>query len=133
MMMTVSAAEDVKNNLTGLVGGNVTFPASVKELAFILKERQNIALVNKEEFTIYEEIYEKKLLWDRNSGLFTLTDLQTNNSGIYTIDSKKGEVPTLSYVLTVYGEFLLITDYKTDFNNLLKSVCTEGKTCSSRT
>lgn len=107
MMMTVSAAEEM-NNLTGLVGGNITFPNSVREFGFVLKERQNLGLVTKGEFTIAEKIYEKKLFWDRNSGLFTLTDLQRNNSGIYTIDSKTGEVLTSSYILTVYGEFLLI-------------------------
>ncbi|XP_013873754.1 CD48 antigen isoform X2 [Austrofundulus limnaeus] len=102
MMMIVSAAEDVKNNLTGLIGGNVTFPDSVKEFGFFLKGRQNIGLVTKGKFEIAEDIYEKNLFWDRNSGLFTLTDLQKNNSGIYTIDSKKGDVLTLSYALTVY-------------------------------
>ncbi|KAM4750921.1 uncharacterized protein FYW61_005930 [Anableps anableps] len=37
-----------------------------------------------------------------DSGLFTITELQKNDSGIYKIDSKKGRVFVGSYNLTVY-------------------------------
>ncbi|XP_024858755.1 uncharacterized protein LOC108251395 isoform X2 [Kryptolebias marmoratus] len=100
--MIVSSAEDEKKNLTAVVGGSITFPNVVKELGFLIKERQNIALVTKGEFDIIREIYQKKLEWDRNSGLFTITDLQRNDSGVYTVQSKNREVLTSSYNLRVY-------------------------------
>lgn len=98
--MRFSASEEVKKNLTGTVGGNITLPDSVQEEGFLLYERKNIALVNNGEI----KVYKNRLQWDRNSGLFTLTELQRDDSGIYVIDSKTGKVFTSSYKLTVYGK-----------------------------
>ncbi|XP_037546391.1 uncharacterized protein LOC119423055 [Nematolebias whitei] len=103
LLLMVSAAEvEVKDTLARLVGGNITFPISVKESGFLLKERQNIAMVIRGTFELVENIYQNQVVWDRNSGLFTITTLQKNNSGIYTIDNKHGQVSVLSYHLAVY-------------------------------
>lgn len=102
--MRFSASEEVKKNLTGTVGGNITLPDSVQEKAFLLYGGKIIADVIKGEFEIFVDIYMNRLQWDRNSGLFTLTELQRNDSGIYTVDSKTGKVFTSSYKLTVYGK-----------------------------
>ncbi|XP_019214973.1 uncharacterized protein LOC109202346 isoform X2 [Oreochromis niloticus] len=102
LVMRFSASEEVKKNLTGTVGGNITLPAPVQEKAFLSYGGKNIADVNKGEFEIFGEIYMNRLQWDRNSGLFTLTELQRDDSGIYTVDSKTGNVFTSSYKLTVY-------------------------------
>ncbi|XP_035993522.1 CD48 antigen-like isoform X1 [Fundulus heteroclitus] len=101
-MMRFSAAEELKRNLNGVVGGNVTFPDPVLELGFLLGGRGTIALVNDRKLQIVEEIYTNKLNWNRNSGLFTITDLQKNDSGVYKVDSKKARVFYISYNLTVY-------------------------------
>lgn len=104
--MRFSASEEVKKNLTGTVGGNITLPDSVleKDVGFLSYERKIIAHVIKGEFDISEDIYKNRLQWDRNSGLFTLTELQRDDSGSYVIDSKTGKVFTSSYKLTVYGK-----------------------------
>lgn len=104
--MRFSASEEVKKNLTGTVGGNITLPDSVleKDVGFLSYERKIIAHVIKGGFEIYEDIYKNRLQWDRNSGLFTLTELQRDDSGSYVIDSKTGKVFTSSYKLTVYGK-----------------------------
>ncbi|CAI5678930.1 unnamed protein product [Oreochromis niloticus] len=102
VVMRFSASEEVKKNLTGTVGGNITLPAPVQERGYLSYGRKNIADVNKGEFEIFGEIYKNRLQWDRNSGLFTLTELQRNDSGIYTVDSKTGNDFTSSYKLTVY-------------------------------
>ncbi|XP_026025420.1 uncharacterized protein LOC113023550 [Astatotilapia calliptera] len=96
--MRFSASEEVKKNLTGTVGGNITLPDSVLGEGFLLYERKIIALVNNGEI----KVYKNRLQWDRNSGLFTLRELQRNDSGIYTVDSKTGKGFTSSYKLTVY-------------------------------
>lgn len=109
----LSAADEVKKNLSGVVGGNITLPDPLLEFGLLLVERKNIALVNDGKLQIVEEIYMNKLHWNRISGLFTITDLQKNDSGIYTIDSKKRRVFIGSYNLTVYGElhFLITVQY----------------------
>ncbi|XP_063333120.1 uncharacterized protein LOC134629582 isoform X2 [Pelmatolapia mariae] len=104
VVMRFSASEEVKKKLTGTVGGNITLPDSVQEeeLGFLLYEGTNIAMVNNGEFKVLEEVYKNRLQWNRNSGLFTLTELQRNDSGIYTVDSKTGKGNRKSYKLTVY-------------------------------
>lgn len=99
-VMRFSASEEVKKNLTGTVGGNITLPDSVQE-GFLLYERKIIAHVINGEI----KVYKNRLQWDRNSGLFTLTELQRDDSGSYVIDSKTGKGNRKSsYKLTVYGK-----------------------------
>nr|XP_024658649.1 uncharacterized protein LOC105940875 isoform X2 [Maylandia zebra] len=100
--MIFSASEEVKKNLTGTVGGNITLPDSVQEKGYLSYGRMTIADVKSGIFDISEDIYKNRLQWDRNSGLFTLTELQRDDSGIYTVDSKTGKGFTSSYKLTVY-------------------------------
>lgn len=102
VVMRFSASEEVKKNLTGTVGGNITLPAPVLERGYLLYGRTIIADVKGGIFDLSEDIYKNRLQWDRNSGLFTLTELQRNDSGIYTVDSKTGKVFLSSYKLTVY-------------------------------
>lgn len=100
--MRFSASEEVKKNLTGTVGGNITLPDSVQEEGFLSYGGTIIVMVNNGDFKVYKN--KNRLQWDRNSGLFTLTELQRDDSGIYTVDSKTGKVFTSSYKLTVYGK-----------------------------
>ncbi|XP_015260492.1 PREDICTED: uncharacterized protein LOC107104890 [Cyprinodon variegatus] len=100
-MMRLSAAEEVKKNLIGAVGGNLTFPDPLLEFGFLLKGRI-VASINDGKLQTFEEIYMNKLHWSKTSGLFMITDMQRSDSGIYTIDSKKGRVFYTSYNLTVY-------------------------------
>ncbi|KAM6939576.1 uncharacterized protein FYW49_008072 [Xenentodon cancila] len=100
--MILSAAEDVKKNLTGVVGGNITLPDPVVEKGFLLYDRKTSARVNNKSLKILDEIYRNQLVWNKTTGLFTITNLQRNNSGIYTIDSKRPRVFTSSYNLTVF-------------------------------
>uniref|UniRef100_A0AAV2LK84 Ig-like domain-containing protein n=1 Tax=Knipowitschia caucasica TaxID=637954 RepID=A0AAV2LK84_KNICA len=72
---------DVRVNLTAVVGRSVTFPDS-----------------------IHEDIYTNRLHWNKSTGLFTLSDLQKKDSGVYSIDSKKGNVFFKYYDLKVFEE-----------------------------
>ena len=103
----LSAAEGGKETLTGVVGGSITLPDPLLERGFLSYNGKLIASVKNGEFVIEEKIYLNKLLWNKETGLFTITDLQRNDSGVYNIDSKKGRVFTSSYKLTVYGESFL--------------------------
>ncbi|XP_076741425.1 uncharacterized protein LOC112435014 isoform X1 [Maylandia zebra] len=103
LVMRFSASEEVKKNLTGTVGGNITLPDSVLEKGYLSYGGMTIADVKGGIFDISEDIYMNRLQWDRNSGLFTLTELQRDDSGIYTVDSKTGKGNRKSsYKLTVY-------------------------------
>ncbi|KAM9857471.1 CD48 antigen-like [Aulostomus maculatus] len=102
IVMSSSTAEEVAQHLRGVVGGNVTLPDPLVESGFILFERLTLAMVKNREYKIEEDKYKNKLHWDKNSGYVTITDLQRNDSGIYSIDSKKGHVFNKPYKLKVY-------------------------------
>ncbi|KAM9363259.1 CD48 antigen-like [Symphorus nematophorus] len=92
----------MKKNLTGTEGGSITLPQPVMEYGFLLFGGKNIAMVIERKIKIYEEIYKDKVLWNNNTGLFTITGLQRKDSGIYNVDSKEGRVFITSYKVTVY-------------------------------
>ncbi|KAF6739413.1 CD48 antigen [Oryzias melastigma] len=100
-VMLLAASEGLKTILK-VVGGNVTLPDPVPESGFLLRESKNIAQVLEKKLNIFEEIYRNKILWDQTSGLFTITDLQKSDSGVYHIDSKTGKVFNVFYNLTVF-------------------------------
>ncbi|XP_073331386.1 CD48 antigen-like [Pagrus major] len=58
-------------------------------------------MVNEEKITIFEGKYKDRVLWNKITGLFTITGLQRNDSGIYTIDPKAGG-RRAGYKVTVY-------------------------------
>ncbi|XP_049426591.1 CD48 antigen-like [Epinephelus fuscoguttatus] len=97
-----SLTEDVKKYLTGTEGGSITLPDPVMVRGFVTFGRIILAMVENKNIEVYEELYKDRLLWESDTGLFTITGLQRNDSGIYNIDSKKGNVFTASYKLTVY-------------------------------
>ncbi|TMS23379.1 CD48 antigen [Larimichthys crocea] len=99
-VMISSDTVEVKKNLAGTEGGSITLPDPVKELGFLSLGGKTLAMVIERRFQMLEEDYKDKVLWDNNTGLFTITGLQRDDSGIYIVDSKK--VFTTAYKLTVY-------------------------------
>ncbi|XP_043968996.1 T-lymphocyte surface antigen Ly-9-like [Gambusia affinis] len=97
LILGFSAAQE--ENLTGIVGGTISLPAAVTEKGFLLYNSISIASVFKGEFEIDVKIYKNKLHWNRSSGLFTITNLQKNDSGIYKV--QKGKFSS-SYKLQIY-------------------------------
>ncbi|XP_029949079.1 SLAM family member 7-like isoform X3 [Salarias fasciatus] len=101
-LVIISAAADPLKTLTASVGGNITLPNAVKEEGFLLYEGNNLALVYEKKLKIYEENHKERLHWNQNTGYFTLTRLQKNDSGIYKVDSKEGRRASVEYELIVY-------------------------------
>ncbi|KAM4603901.1 uncharacterized protein ACJ7VT_018548 [Polymixia lowei] len=101
IVISSSSTLKIKGNLTCTVGGSITLPDPVKKLGTLLYEVKGIAFVTKKENMTMEESFMDRLLWDKDTGLFTITRLQTNDSGIYRIDPKDGGVAA-SYHLSVY-------------------------------
>lgn len=93
-----SVTELMMKNLTGTEGGNITLPYHVVQSGFLSFGANVIANVRKGEIQILEEMYRNRLLWNKDTGFFTLTGLQRNDSGNYALSS------TILYKLTVYGE-----------------------------
>ncbi|XP_040892561.1 uncharacterized protein LOC121180928 isoform X2 [Toxotes jaculatrix] len=94
-VLSSSAAELVKI-LTATEGGNITIPHAVSNSGLLTFGPNLIARVTNKEIKV-EDIYKDRLIWDQNTGLFTLTGLQRNDSGDYAISTSS------VYRLTVYG------------------------------
>ncbi|CAL8389147.1 unnamed protein product [Arctogadus glacialis] len=101
--MTSSADQEVKQNLTSTVGGDVTIPEPVKSRGFLLKQGRLIASVKDSVFEIEKVDFLNRLSWDRASGLFTIRRLQSNDSGDYSVDVNETPV---SFKLSVYDAVL---------------------------
>ncbi|XP_078804956.1 lymphocyte function-associated antigen 3 isoform X2 [Oryzias latipes] len=99
--MLVAASEGQKTFLKAVVGGNVTLPESIPEEGFLLRESTNLAQVLETKLRIIREPYKNRILWDQSSGLFTITDLQRSDSGLYSIDSNNKK-DVVFYNLTVF-------------------------------
>ncbi|RVE76778.1 hypothetical protein OJAV_G00011920 [Oryzias javanicus] len=100
-VMLLAASEGLKT-ISSVVGGNVTLPDPVPEEGFLLRKLTIIAQVFEKKLRIYEETSRNRIVWDQTSGLFTITELQKSDSGVYNIDSKRGKVFSVYYNLTVY-------------------------------
>ncbi|XP_055362435.1 uncharacterized protein LOC114851797 isoform X2 [Betta splendens] len=97
LVLTPSTAE---KNLTGTVGGSITLPEPVLDLGFFLYGTKTVAIVVDGKMKITEKMSENKVLWSDRTGCFTITDLQRNDSGIYTVDLKGSGVT--AYKLSVF-------------------------------
>ncbi|XP_028259224.1 CD48 antigen-like isoform X3 [Parambassis ranga] len=127
------SAEDLKEKLKASVGGNITLPDPVMELGFLNYGTKTVAMVNNGKIDIYVDIYRNRIHWNKNSGLFTITQLQRNDSGIYAVDSKKGRIFLSAYKLTVYdpvpGPAVSTVSVSYDSCSLLCSVDQEATLC----
>ncbi|KAM9362522.1 uncharacterized protein ABDE67_007493 [Symphorus nematophorus] len=102
LLMISSVIEAMEKNVTGAEGGSITLPDPVIKEGFLIFGGKNIAMVIEGKIHTFEEIYKDRVLWNNNTGLFTITGLQRNDSGIYNVDSKEGRGFTTSYKVTVY-------------------------------
>uniref|UniRef100_A0A4W4EDW2 Ig-like domain-containing protein n=1 Tax=Electrophorus electricus TaxID=8005 RepID=A0A4W4EDW2_ELEEL len=85
------------------VGKSLTFPTRVPLTGTIHYEGRNIGVVlNKNTDTETDEKFKNRLHWDNQTGLFTLSDLRTEDSGGYTVESSKESKIKQEYQLEVY-------------------------------
>lgn len=88
--------------LAGVAGANLTLPDPVMESGFLKRSSSVVAMVmgGRQHSGTHED--SNKFVWNETSGLFTITELQKDDSAIYVIDSKKAPPSTSSYNVTVF-------------------------------
>ncbi|KAJ8281284.1 hypothetical protein GJAV_G00065790 [Gymnothorax javanicus] len=92
-----------RKQVKGIVGGSVTFPAPVQTGTLQHKELGNAAIVLKgSSETEALEQFKGRLQWDSQTGLFTITHLRTDDSGIYVVDSSDQQKKRTTFQLEVY-------------------------------
>ncbi|KAF5905511.1 SLAM family member 7-like isoform X2, partial [Clarias magur] len=101
-----SAGESSVQDLIGAVGDSVTFPISVHVSGNIIYNSNTVGQVfNKQSDTELSEKFVNRLQWVSQSGFFTLSDLRTDDSGLYTVESTKEQKGKQDYQLEVYEIF----------------------------
>ncbi|KAL1023526.1 hypothetical protein UPYG_G00041980 [Umbra pygmaea] len=96
-----SVSQTSEEMLEQVVGESITFPFPVMEGGSLSYNTYTIAVVFKGNMdSNYRAGFKDRIQWDQETGLFTIRDLKTNDSGIYNVDGKKEIRP--SYQLTVY-------------------------------
>ncbi|KAM9449996.1 SLAM family member 7-like [Clarias gariepinus] len=102
-----SAGESSVQDLIGAVGDSVTFPISVPVSGNLIYNGNTVGLVlNKQSDTELSEKFVNRLQWVSQSGFFTLSDLRTDDSGLYTVESTKEQKGKQDYQLEVYERVL---------------------------
>ncbi|XP_076875593.1 signaling lymphocytic activation molecule-like isoform X2 [Brachyhypopomus gauderio] len=121
---SVSAERTVVNSV---VRTSLTFPTRVPLSGNILYEGKTIGQVfNKVTDTDTVERFKNRLHWDIHTGLFTLTDLNTGDSGVYTVESIKDPYVEVEYQLEVYETVSVpnvTATHSSPDNNLCSLLC----------
>ncbi|XP_053475548.1 uncharacterized protein LOC128604442 isoform X2 [Ictalurus furcatus] len=87
----------------GAVGESVTFTTSVPVSGNLIYKGDTVGQVlNKQSDTNISEKFMNRLDWVSQSGFFTLSDLRTDDSGLYTVESIKEPKGRQDYQLEVY-------------------------------
>ncbi|XP_058240630.1 SLAM family member 7-like isoform X2 [Hemibagrus wyckioides] len=118
----VSSVQEV----IGAVGQSVTFPISVPVSGTILYKGDTVGQVLNKQSEINSEKFQNRLHWVSQSGFFTLSDLRTDDSGLYTVHSTKELEGKQEYQLEVYervsAPLVNTTSSSSEFCSLLCSV-----------
>ncbi|KAL1023522.1 hypothetical protein UPYG_G00041930 [Umbra pygmaea] len=100
MRLCFAVSQTGEERLKQVTGEFITFPIPRKEGGTLVYNTKNIAVVVKGNMDIYQDSFKDRIHWDQETGLFTIRDLKTNDSGIYKVDGRNGIHS--SYQLTVY-------------------------------
>ncbi|KAI5616397.1 titin-like, partial [Silurus asotus] len=85
------------------VGESVTFNTSVPVFGTLIYKGGTVAQVfNKQSDTNSSEKFVNRLQWLSLTGFFTLSDLRTDDLGLYTVESTRDQKSKQEYLLKVY-------------------------------
>ncbi|KAL6466564.1 hypothetical protein MHYP_G00243680 [Metynnis hypsauchen] len=88
--------------LNGAVGESITLPTRVFVSGTIGYKGDTIGLMINDQTQSFRE-FMNRLHWDSQSGFITLSDLRTDDSGVYTVDNPKEDKKEV-YELNVYDK-----------------------------
>ncbi|XP_075870704.1 uncharacterized protein LOC142880622 isoform X3 [Nelusetta ayraudi] len=106
LIVIISSNAEKEKNLTGIEGGSITFPKPVLQRGYLANGRRVIASVTERKAKIPRDPWKDKVHWNNTTGIFTITELQTSDSGIYAVDVMKGDAAF--YKLTVFEPILIL-------------------------
>ncbi|MBN3311764.1 SLAF5 protein, partial [Atractosteus spatula] len=103
--MDLSSAQSEGKQLVRAAGQSVTFEAAVLQRGFLSHGSDGIAVViDGKGTTEFVKRFKGRVSWDSQTGLFKITDLNTQDSGNYKVQSNDGQkTVTVNFLLKVYN------------------------------
>ncbi|KAI1887857.1 hypothetical protein AGOR_G00194820 [Albula goreensis] len=102
-----------------IVGDRVSFPSAVRSNVFLNKDNRRVAKVVGE-IDVLSSRLRGRLQWDRSTGLFSITDLNRDDSGLFKADYWDGRSSDFIYQLTVYDP---VSTPQVSSRNKMKPTC----------
>ncbi|XP_069047486.1 SLAM family member 5-like isoform X2 [Lepisosteus oculatus] len=104
--MDPSSAQSEGKQLVRAVGQSVTFEAAVLQRGFLKHESVGIAaVIDGKGTTDFVQRFKGRVSWDSQTGLFKITDLNTQDSGNYNIQNNDGQETVKEiFFLKVYSK-----------------------------
>ncbi|XP_064880784.1 SLAM family member 5-like [Oncorhynchus nerka] len=94
-----SETQEVK----GIVGKSLSFPERVFKTGYLrYGEDTTASVINGQSHIDSDERFKNRLHWDNVTGLFSLSDLQIEDAGVYSVENKDGEKRIPKFNLTLY-------------------------------
>ncbi|CDQ72238.1 unnamed protein product [Oncorhynchus mykiss] len=93
-----SETQEVK----GIVGKSLSFPERVFKTGYVrYGEDTTATVINGQSHIDSDERFKNRLHWDNVTGLFSLSDLQIEDAGVYSVENKDGEkrIPKFNLIL----------------------------------
>ncbi|XP_066574658.1 uncharacterized protein LOC136764465 isoform X1 [Amia ocellicauda] len=103
--LCMSLTQSGRQQLKGTVGKSVSLPAPVFQDGFLMfAGTVTIALISKgKSSSDFVDRFRGRVTWDSRTGLFHITQLNTEDSGLYTVDNRGQHISTTVFQLTVYN------------------------------
>ncbi|XP_055765158.1 SLAM family member 5-like [Salvelinus fontinalis] len=89
--------------VNGILGESLSFPERVFKTGYLrYGEDTNAFVLNGQSQIDPEERFKNRLPWDNETGLFSLSDLQIEDAGVYSVENKDGKKRAPQFNLTLY-------------------------------
>lgn len=89
--------------MKGIVGQSLSFPERVFKTGYLrYGEDTTASVINGQSHVDLEERFKNRVHWDKVTGLFSLSDLQIEDAGVYSVETKDGEKRITKFNLTLY-------------------------------
>ncbi|KAG5849603.1 hypothetical protein ANANG_G00112700, partial [Anguilla anguilla] len=90
--------------LDGIVGESIEFPAKVETSGSLIHSSVTIGLVQGGKLiSLTDPKYNGRVQWDSSTGLFSLSGLRLNDSGVYNVQND-GQKSVSTFSLTVWKD-----------------------------
>uniref|UniRef100_A0A0E9XX17 Immunoglobulin subtype domain-containing protein n=1 Tax=Anguilla anguilla TaxID=7936 RepID=A0A0E9XX17_ANGAN len=92
--------------LNGIVGESIEFPTKVETSGSLIHSSVTIGLVQGGELiSLTHPEFKGRVQWNKSTGLFSLSGLRLEDSGVYTVEKDDGQKSVSTFSLTAWSKY----------------------------